>query len=112
MSFYLNFRETFINSGGHTKSFKFLPVKSNSYPEISVRFLFEFELDLDSFGSGSGVDDSETVFAIALVFNSTANLLFLHRNSYFWPSAMKFGFSAFVVVLDLLRKQYPMQHSS
>ena len=38
MSLYLNFRGTFTNSGGHTKSFKFLPVKLNSYPKISVHF--------------------------------------------------------------------------
>ena len=45
MSLYLKFRGTFTNSGGHIKSFKFLPVKLNSYPEISVHFLFKFELD-------------------------------------------------------------------
>ena len=51
MSLYLNFRGTFTNSGGHIKSFiKFLPVKVNSYPEISVHFLFKFELDVNSFG--------------------------------------------------------------
>ena len=50
MSLYLNFRGTFTNSGGHTKSFKFLPVKLNSYPEISVHFLFKFELDVNKFG--------------------------------------------------------------
>ena len=55
MSLYLNFRAKFTNSGGHTKSFKFLPVKLNSYPEISVHFLFKFELDVDSFGSRRGV---------------------------------------------------------
>ena len=38
VSLYLNFRGTFTNSGGQTKSFKFLPVKLNSYPEISVHF--------------------------------------------------------------------------
>ena len=40
MSLYLNFRGTFTNSDGHTKSFKFLPAKLNidSYPEISVHF--------------------------------------------------------------------------
>ena len=27
VSLYLNFRGTFTNSGGHTKSFKFVPVK-------------------------------------------------------------------------------------
>ena len=48
-----------------TKSFKFLPVKLNSYPEISAHFLFKF--DLDRFGSRRGVDDSEEVSAIALV---------------------------------------------
>ena len=41
MSLYLNFKGTFTNSGGHTKSFKFLPAKLNSYPEISVHFLFK-----------------------------------------------------------------------
>ena len=40
MSLYLNFRGTFTNSGGHTKFFKILPVKLNSYPEISVHFYF------------------------------------------------------------------------
>ena len=75
MSLYLNLRGTITNSGGHTK---FLPVKLNSYPEISIHFLFKFELDVDSFGSKRGVDDSEVVSAIALVFNSPANLLFLY----------------------------------
>ena len=78
MSLYLNFRGTFANSGGHTKSFKFLPVKLNSYPEISVHFLFKFELDVDRFGSRRGENGSEVVSAIALVFNSPANLLFLY----------------------------------
>ena len=40
MSLYLNFRGTFTNSGGHTKSFNFLPVKLNSYPKISVHFFY------------------------------------------------------------------------
>ena len=40
MSLYLNFRGTFTNSGGHTKSFKFLPVKLNSCPEISAHFFY------------------------------------------------------------------------
>ena len=31
VSLYLNFRGTFTKSGGHTKSFKFLPAKLNSY---------------------------------------------------------------------------------
>ena len=78
MSLYLNFRGTFTNSGGHTKSFIFLPVKLNSYPEISVHFLFKFELDVNRFGSRRDVDDSEVVFAIALVLYSPANLLFLY----------------------------------
>ena len=69
----LDFRGTFTNFWGHTKSFKFLPVKLNtSYPEISVHFLFKFELDVDSFGSRRGVDDSAVVSAIALVLNSPA----------------------------------------
>ena len=55
MSLYQNFRGTFTNSGGHTKS---LPVKLISYPEISVHFLFKFELDVGRFGSRRGVDDS------------------------------------------------------
>ena len=78
MSLYLNFRGTLTNSGGHTKSFKFLPVKLNSYPEISVHFLFKFELYVDRFGSRNGVDDSEVVSAIALVLNTPANILFLY----------------------------------
>ena len=78
MSLYLNFRGTFTNSGGHTNSFNFLPVKLNSYPEISVHFLFKFDLNVDSFGSRRGVDDSGGVSAIALVFNSPAYLLFLY----------------------------------
>ena len=78
MSLYLNFRGAFTNSGGHTKSLKFLPVKLNSYPEISVNFLFKFELDVDSFRSRRGVDDSEVVSAIALVLNSPTNVLFLY----------------------------------
>ena len=91
MSLYLNFRGTFTNSGGQTKSFKFLPAKLNSYPEISVHFLFKFELDVDRFGSRRVVDDSEVVSASALALNSPANLLF-------WSSAMKFEFSAIVVL--------------
>ena len=78
MSLYLKFRGTFTNSRGHTKSFKFLAVKLNSYSEISVHFLFKFEFDVDRFGSRRGVDDSEVVSAIALVLNSSANLLFLY----------------------------------
>ena len=78
MSLYLNVRGTFTNSGGHTKSSNFLPVKLNSYPEISVHFLFKFELDVDRFGSRSVEDDSEVVSAIALVLNLPANLLFLY----------------------------------
>ena len=76
VSHYLNFRGTFSNSGGHTKSFKFLPIKLNSYPEISVHVLFKFELDVNSFGSRRGVDDSEVLSAIALVLNSPANFNF------------------------------------
>ena len=72
---YLNFFGTFTNSAGHTKSFNFLPVKLNSYPEISVHFLFKFELDVDSFGSRRGVEDSVVVSAMDLVLNSPANLL-------------------------------------
>ena len=78
MSLYLNFRGTFSNSGGHTISFKFLHFKLNSYPEISVHFLFKFELGVDRFYSRRGVDDSEVVSAISLVLNSPANLLFLY----------------------------------
>ena len=52
--------------------------KLNSFPEISVHFLFKFELDVDSFGWRRGVDDSEVVSAIALVLNSPAYLLFLY----------------------------------
>ena len=75
---YLNSRGTFTNPGGRTKSFKFLPVKLNSYPEISVYFLTKSELHVNSFGLRRGVDDSEVVSVIALVLNSSANLLFLY----------------------------------
>ena len=78
VSLYLNFRGTFTNSGGHTKSFIFLHVKMNSHLEISVLLLFKYELDVDSFGSKRGVDDSEVVSAIALVLNSPTYLLFLY----------------------------------
>ena len=53
MSLYLNFRGAFTNSGGHTKSFKFLPVKLNSYPEIYLFFYSNLSLmsiDLDQEG--------------------------------------------------------------
>ena len=59
---------------GTHQIFKILPVKLNSYPEISVHFLLKFELDVDRVGSRRGVDDSKVVSAIALVFNSPANL--------------------------------------
>ena len=59
---------------GTHQIFKFLPVKFNSYLEISVHFLFKFELDVDRFGSRRVVDDSEVVSAISLVLNSPANL--------------------------------------
>ena len=78
VSLYLNFRGTFTNSGGHTKSFKFLPVKLKSYPEFSVHFFLKFELVVNSFGSRRGVDDSEVVSAIVLVLNSLSNVLFLY----------------------------------
>ena len=78
MSLYLNYRGTFTNSGTHTKSFKFLPVKLNIYPTISVNFSFKFEPNVDSFGSRRGVDDNEVVSTIALVLSSPANLLFLY----------------------------------
>ena len=44
------FQGDIYKPGGHTKSFKFLPVKLTSYPKISVHFLFKFELDVNSFG--------------------------------------------------------------
>ena len=78
MSLYLNFRGTFTNSGGHTKSLKFLSVKLNSCPDFSVHFLFKFELDVDSFGSRRGADDSEVVSAIAIVLNSPE-----HKNYFY-----------------------------
>ena len=106
MSLYLNFRGTFTNSGGHTKSFKFLPAKLNSYPKISVHLLFKFELDVDTFGLRRGVDDSEVVSAISLVLNSPANLLFL----YF---CYEIRISRHCCcLLDWLRNQYPMRHLS
>ena len=97
MSLYLNFRETLQILGDTPKSFKILPVKLNSYLEISVIFfLFKFKLDVDSFGSRRIVDDSEVISATALVLNSPANLLFLYR--FFLACYSKFRFSATVVV--------------
>ena len=52
---------------GTHQIFQFLPVKLNSYPEISAHFFIKFELNVDRFGSRRGVDDSEVVYAIALV---------------------------------------------
>ena len=57
---------------GTHQIFQSLPVKLNSYPEISCHFLFKFELGVDSFGSRRGVDDNEVVSAIALFLNSPA----------------------------------------
>ena len=114
VSLYLNFRVLFTNSRGHTKSFKFLPVKLNSYPETSVHFFFKFELNVDSFGSRKGVDDREVVSAIVLVFEF---------NSKFTFSILKIAFSGLFCyeirvfhrcccVLDWLRSQYQMWHLS
>ena len=91
MSLYLNFKKTFTNSWGHTKSFKFYLLNLIVIRKFLFIFLFKFELDVDSFGLRRGVDDSEVVSAIALVLNSPAN-------SIFWASAMKFEFSGIVVV--------------
>ena len=44
VSLYLNFRGTFTNSGGQTKSFKFLPAKLNSYPEFLSIFYLNLSL--------------------------------------------------------------------
>ena len=77
MSLYLNFRGTFTNSGGHTESFKFLPVKLNSYPEISVHFLFKFELDVDRFGSRRDVDDSSFCYCPSFEFISKFSISIL-----------------------------------
>ena len=49
-------------------------------------------------------DDSKVVSAIALVLNLPANLLFLYQNSFFWPSAMKFQFSAMLLCTGLVEK--------
>ena len=82
---------------GTHQIFKFLPVKLNSYPEIY--FLFEFELDVDRYGSRRGVDDSEVVSVIALVFEFTSKFtISILKKLIFWPSAIKFEFSAIVVV--------------
>ena len=36
-------------------------------------------------------------------------VLFYIKKAFFWPCAMKFGFSAIVVVLDWLRNQYQLK---
>ena len=76
MSPCLNFRWTFANSGGHTKSIQFSALQFNTVSGHNFRkFLFpcslNIELDVDSFGSRRGVDDSEVVSVI--VFNVRAS---------------------------------------
>ena len=58
-----------------------------------------------------GVDDSEVVSAIALVLNSPANLLFLLLLLFL---AICYEIQSFCncCLLDWLRNQYPMRHSS
>ena len=73
----LEFQGDIYKFWGTHQIFQNLPVKLNSYPEISVHFLFKFELYVDSLGSRRCVDDCEVVSVIALVFNSRTNLLFL-----------------------------------
>ena len=91
VSFYLNYRGTFTNSGGHTKSFRFIPVKLNSYLEISVHFLFKFELDVDSFGEWW----QWSSFCHCPSFEFTSKFtISIKINSFIWPSAMEFEFSA------------------
>ena len=63
--------------------FTSFPVKLNTVSiHIFGKFLFIFYLILSSvlksFGSRRGVDDSEVVSAIAIVFNSPINFLFLY----------------------------------
>ena len=58
---YLNFRGTFANSGGHTKSIWFLPVKWIQFSGNFSSSFFRFELDVDSLGSRRGADYSEVV---------------------------------------------------
>ena len=55
---------------------------------MSINFLFKFELNVDSFGSGSrrGVDDSEVVYVIVLVWSSPANYYFYMKMFFFWNS--------------------------
>ena len=52
---------------------------------MSINFLFKFELNVDSFGSGSrrGVDDSEVVYVIVLVWSSPANYYFYMKMFFF-----------------------------
>ena len=55
LSPYMNFGGTFANSGGHTKSIRFLPVKLNAvFRKYLCSFSFKFELDVSSFGSRKG----------------------------------------------------------
>ena len=61
MSPYLNFRGTFANSGGHSNSFCFLPVKLETVFRKFLFILFKFELDVDSFGLRRDADYSEVV---------------------------------------------------
>ena len=46
---YPNFKGTFTNSGGHTKSIQFLPVKMNTVSMLNFgKFLFVFYIILSS----------------------------------------------------------------
>ena len=88
MSLYLNFRGTFTNSGLHTKSFKFLPVKLNSYQEISVCMLYVGAMAASSYLSYyadkllKGENQSKSSFpplllCIGLVEKSISNAAFI-----------------------------------
>ena len=60
------FQGDFYKFWGIHQIFQILPV----IRKFLFIFLFKFELDVERFGSRRGVDDSEVVFAIVLVFCS------------------------------------------
>ena len=74
MSLYLNFRGTFTNSWGHTKSSNFY-LLTGLIELFNIRkFLLNFYLNLSSMSivlalEGMSIDDREVVSAIALVVN-------------------------------------------
>ena len=78
MSPYLNFRGTFANSGGHTKSVLIFTCKiEKSFSEISVHFYLNLSSMLIVLAQ-EGVQITLKLFLHCRSLNSPANILFLY----------------------------------